>query len=98
MNEKMKGRRMTMALFIVNCNKKSATVAIKYEATVFNLLALINHFHNDYFLPHRSNSRSSSFKRHATWALFLLKGSPLIFLAGQVWTMVQSLHSEPSHH
>lgn len=62
--KKMKGWTK-YGFVILDFNKNSATTATKYVATALNVLALINHLHNDYFLPHRSNSRSSSNKRYA---------------------------------
>lgn len=84
---------MNRALFILDLNNKSATTAIKFAAAALNVLALMNHRYEDYFLPHKSNHRRSSTKRATAWALSLLKGFPLIFLAGQVWTVIQSLPS-----
>lgn len=50
---------MNMALFILDLNNKSASKAIKYVATVLNVLALINRLHNDYLLPHKSTAEAA---------------------------------------
>lgn len=50
---------------ILDFNKTSETTVIKYVARALNVLTLINHLHKDYFLPHRSNSRSSPVRIYA---------------------------------
>ena len=49
----------------LDLNKKSEKTAAKHVAITLNVLALINCLHNDYLLPHTSNSRSSPVTKYA---------------------------------